>query len=145
MKTYTIPYETMTAIKEREFTIYEFTLKCRLYTCYSKVMQYLLSDSPVLINRETGQPERVELGEVRDVYAAAYDKGRDSFLNDIEPDASIEYLVEQYNEYYNGWKRTSEALSLILQKSQVEKMGFAAGVRLEYEIYLQKSAPSQLN
>ena len=138
MKTYTIPYETMTAIKEREFICYNFTMKGRFYPCYSKVMQYLLTDSPVLVNSETNSPEQVERGEVLDIYAAAFDLGRETFRNDIKPDASIDFLIEQYNDYYNGWKRTSEALSLILQKSQVEKMGVAAGVRFEYEIYRQK-------
>ena len=49
------------------------------------------------------------------------------------------FLIEQYNDYYNGWKATSEALSLYLQKSQVEKMGQAAGIRYEFEIYKQKN------
>lgn len=128
----------MAAIKEREFTVCKFTSKGRFYLCYSKVMQYLLSDRPVLINSETNQPESVERGEVLDIYAVAYDKGRDIFKNDIKPDASIEYLVEQYNEHYNGWKTTSEAISLFLTQSQVEKMGQAAGIRYEFEIYKQK-------
>lgn len=138
MKTYYIPGETMAAIKEREFTVCKFTSKGRFYLCYSKVMQYLLSDSPVLINSKTNQPESVERGEVLDIYAVAYDNGRDIFKNDIKPDASIEYLVEQYNEHYNGWKTTSEAISLFLTQSQVEKMGQAAGIRYEFEIYKQK-------
>lgn len=138
MKNYYIPSETMAAFKEREFTVCKFTSKGRFYLCYSKVMQYLLSDSPVLINRETNQPESVERGEVLDIYAVAYDNGRDIFKNDIKPDASIEYLVEQYNEHYNGWKTTSEAISLLLTQSQVEKMGQAAGIRYEFEIYKQK-------
>lgn len=138
MKNYYIPSETMAAIKEREFTVCKFTSKGRFYLCYSKVMQYLLSDSPVLINRKTNQPESVERGEVLDIYAVAYDKGRDIFKNDIKPDASIEYLVEQYNEHYNGWKTTSEAISLLLTQSQVETMGQAAGIRYEFEIYKQK-------
>lgn len=138
MKKYYIPTDQHTEIKNREFTVVKFTTNGKEYTCYSKVMQYLLSDSPVLINSETNQPESVERGEVLDIYAVAYDNGRDIFKNDIKPDASIEYLVEQYNEHYNGWKTTSEAISLLLTQSQVEKMGQAAGIRYEFEIYKQK-------
>ena len=92
MKTYYIPGETMAAIKEREFTVCKFTSKGRFYPCYSKVMQYLLSDSPVLINSETNQPESVERGEVLDIYATAFDLGRETFRNDIKPDASIDFF-----------------------------------------------------
>ena len=138
MKKYNITIDQHTEIKNREFTVVKFPINGKEYTCYSKVMQYLLTDSPVLINRETNSPEQVELGEVLDVYTIAYDKGREMFRTDIKPDASIDFLIEQYNDYYNGWKRTSEELSLILQKSQVERIGYAAGVRFEYEIYRQK-------
>ena len=138
MKNYNITTDQHTEIKNREFTVVKFTTNGKEYTCYSKLMQYLLSDSPVLINSETNQPESVERGEVLDIYAGTYDKGRDIFKNDIKPDASIEYLVEQYNEHYNGWKTTSEAISLFLTQSQVEKMGQAAGIRYEFEIYRQK-------
>ncbi|NCB67323.1 MAG: hypothetical protein EOM47_00555 [Bacteroidia bacterium] len=139
MKKYNITTDQHTEIKNREFTVVKFTTNGKEYTCYSKLMQYLISDSPVLINSETNQPESVERGEVLDIYTIAYDKGRDIFKNDIKPDASIEYLVEQYNEHYNGWKTTSEAISLFLTQSQVEKMGQAAGIRYEFEIYRQKN------
>jgi len=139
MKTYIIPGETMEAIKERDFTVCDFTSKGRFYTCYSKVMQYLLSDSPVLVNRETNSPEQVERIAIFDVYSSSFEKGRKKFKDLLKPHTTDKFLIDKFNEHYNGWKRTSEALSLMLNKSQVEAMGLAAGHRLEFVTYLIQS------
>jgi len=138
MTSYILSKEQHRDIKNREFSVFQFITNGKKYICYSKLMQYLISDSPVLLNKETKQPENVERGQILDIYATAYDKGRELFRNEIKNDASPEYLNKQYSDYYNGWKNNSEAVSLFLIQSQVEKMGLNAGIRFEFEIYREK-------
>ena len=139
MKKYNLTPEQHADIKNRDFSVYKFTTNGKTYVCYSKLMQYMISDSPILINRETMQPESVERGEILDIYATAYDKGREQFRTEIKPDATVEYLKNGYNEQYNGWKNTSEQVSTIIQKSFIETLGLNSGIRFEFEIYREKN------
>jgi len=139
MKTYIIPSEAMEAIKKSEFTACKFIFKGNYYYSYSKVMQYLLSDRPVLINRETGRLNKIKRNELLYIYALAFNSGRSKFLNYISVDASENYLIDNFNEYYNGWKKASEEVSVYLQKSQIIRIGFTAGCRFEFTESIKKS------
>jgi hypothetical protein len=142
MKRYIITPDQHLKIKNREFLVQAFTIGRNEYQCYSKLMQYIISDSPELMNRESGliEPvEPVERGEILDIYASAYNEGRGQFNNRYlvdsntlygkNADALIRQLDNKLNDKNTGWIDESQSININLNDESIRKMGFASGAR----------------
>ena len=143
MKSYIITPQQQDEIKKRDFSVYTFKVGNKKYQCYSKLMFYLLSDNPEMVNRETQQVEIVDKRPILDVYANAFDEGVQTFNSDFRVDTSVLYstnadvyiktLIEKFNEPHTGWKWGSEEFNLIVTPTNIEKIGRLSGTRFAFE------------